>query len=401
MEEMGLVRNAKLSVLLCSVLLACSGRYVSNPRDGAGVETGVGAGAASATGGQGTGNGGQTDVTPPAETAGAIAVGGATSIGGGATMAGAPPQMVDDAACGVPVGQPPAIDAPITNYMMWWLRLSKLIWAGKLHAPPGDLPFSISYEQAGQIADDAIDQAIAETKGIPGVEPFVRHWLHLADPSTALLVDWNGMLSRGPAAESLFALRFDTTRAGAFTEPAFLVAQPTISRRGTMMIEALFNQQVPLEPPGVPPFMPPAGKTRREGLVQAVANPQCAACHSVFDPPGWSLENYDELGKYVSLDAGQPVDASGRCRLPSSGVEIQFKDIVDLGGQLTHTCDANLGLADQFLIFALEQSAAGNPTLDDSHDLDRARMQRAFMRSGRTYRSLLKAFAQGPAIREN
>jgi hypothetical protein len=207
------------------------------------------------------------------------------------------------------------------------------------------------------------------------------------------------------AVTALLTLRFDSTRTGAFTEPAFLAARPTISQRGTVMVEALFNQEVPPEPPGAPPFMPPPGLTRREGLAEAVSSPGCAACHRFVDPLGLSLENYDQYGSYVSVDAGQPVDASGTYRLPGSEVGIDFEDIADLGRQLLDTCDANLGLADQFFVFALEQSHASGPNLDpilgDGHQLDRARLRQAFMRSGRTYRSLIKAFAQSPAIREN
>ena len=147
--------------------------------------------------------------------------------------------------------------------------------------------------------------------------------------------------------------------------------------------------------------MPPAGLTRRQALEQSLAGPACAACHHLIDPLGYSLENYDAQGKYVSVDAGQPVDASGTYPLPSSRVEIAFKDIADLGRQLLDTCDANFGLADQFLVFALEQSGVANPSLDDSHQLDRERLRQAFMRSGRSYRSLIKAFAQSQAIRAN
>jgi hypothetical protein len=347
-------------------------------------------------------------MTPPPETGGGFAVGGAMSTGGSitptaGTMAvagGAPPQWVDEAACGVPVGQPQAISAPITNYMLWWSRLSKLIWADQAHAAPADLPSSISYQQAGQIADEVIDQAIMETKGIPGITPFVRRWLQLDELSAPLVADWNRTLSKGPAITGLLTLHFDTTRVGAFTEPAFLTRQPAISWRGAAMVQALFDQQVPPEPPGITPFMPPAGVTRREGLSQAVASPACAACHSLFDPVGFSLENYDRYGMYGTVDAGQAVDASGSCRLPVSGIEIQFKDIADLGQQLLDTCDANFGLADQFLVFALEQSRIANPSLDDNQ-LDRASMRQAFMRNGRTYRSLIRAFAQSQAMTGN
>ncbi|MEO6598805.1 MAG: DUF1588 domain-containing protein, partial [Polyangiaceae bacterium] len=341
------MRQAKLRLLLCSGLLACSGRYVSNPGDGAG--------ATSAMGGTSSGASGTSQVTPPLEAGSPAAVGGATSVGSGSAVAGAPPQMVTDTACGVPVGQTTAITDPIANYMTWWFRLSRLIWGAEGHAAP-EMPSPLSYQQAGRIADTAIDQASAETKGIPGVGLFVRNWLQVEDVSTPLLADWNSALSTGAAIDALLTLRFDSTRLGAFSEPAFLSANATISWRGTVMSEALFAQVVPLEPPGVAPFVAPAGLTRREGLSQAVASANCAVCHALIDPLGWSLENYDQYGKYVRFDAGQAVDASGSYRLSKWGGAISFANVEDLGLQLTRTCDANLGLADGFLSFAIEQS---------------------------------------------
>ncbi len=87
--------------------------------------------------------------------------------------------------------------------------------------------------------------------------------------------------------------------------------------------------------------------------------------------------------------------------MPGSGGQIEFKDIADLSRQLTNTCDANLALADRFLLFAVQQSRPEAPpaALDPSNQVERVRMRQAFMRSGRTYRSLIKAFAQGQAIR--
>ena len=387
----GSMRHAKLGLLLCSTVLACSGRYVGNPGDG----EGAGARAPSATGGKSTG-GGEAEATPP------VGLGGATSVGAGAStaggdVAGPPPPLTLDTACGVPLGQPSTITSPITNSMMWWFRLSKLIWGAQGHAAP-ELPTPLSYPQAGKLADAAIDQALAETQGIPGVEAFVRSSLRVDPATTPLLGDWNAALSRGPALDALLGLRLDGQRVGAFTEPAFLKTQPTISWRGTVLFEALFAQQMPPEPPGGAPFMPPAGLTRREGLAEAASSPACAGCHHLIDPLGWSLENYDQDGKYVTSDAGQPVDASGRYTLPKSGAELQFQNIDDLGLQLTQTCDANLGLADRFLTFAMEQSPPGNPLPDDLLVSERARVEQAFMRNGRTYRSLINAYAQGRLI---
>lgn len=389
------MRQTKLGWLLCSTLLACSGRYVSNSHD-AGGEPAVGTGAVGAGGGKAVGAGGNG--ATPSVVGGAAGTGGTTSSAGAPVSDGAGLEMLGDTGCGVALGMPAPLDGAITNTMMWWFRVSKLIWGAQGHAAP-DLPSSITYEQAGKLADAAMDQAIDETKGIPGVEPFLRSWLRIETSTEPLLVDWNSALSRGPALAALLGTRLDATRVGSFTEPAFLAEQPSASWRGMVMAEALFSQQVPPEPPGIQHPPPPSGVTRREALAAAVVNPVCAGCHQFIDPLGWSLENYDEYGQYVTVDAGKPVDASGSYTVPGSNTPLQFQNIEDLGRQLTGTCAANLGLADRFLAYALEQSQLAQPLLGTILDLEDARLRQAFIRSGVTYRSLVKAFAQSQAIR--
>jgi hypothetical protein len=41
-------------------------------------------------------------------------------------------------------------------------------------------------------------------------------------------------------------------------------------------------------------------------------NPVCAACHKIMDPIGFSLENFDLIGKYRTTDGGLKIDASGQ-----------------------------------------------------------------------------------------
>ena len=41
------------------------------------------------------------------------------------------------------------------------------------------------------------------------------------------------------------------------------------------------------------------------------ANPVCASCHARMDPLGLSLENFDAIGQWRTVDAGHPIDASG------------------------------------------------------------------------------------------
>jgi hypothetical protein len=52
--------------------------------------------------------------------------------------------------------------------------------------------------------------------------------------------------------------------------------------------------------------------TMRERLAQHRADPNCAGCHAVMDPLGFSLENFDAVGRWRTVgDAGEPVDAEG------------------------------------------------------------------------------------------
>jgi hypothetical protein len=53
-------------------------------------------------------------------------------------------------------------------------------------------------------------------------------------------------------------------------------------------------------------------KSMRERLNEHRANPACANCHSVIDPLGFALENFDVLGGWRMVDeAGRSLDTEG------------------------------------------------------------------------------------------
>jgi hypothetical protein len=50
----------------------------------------------------------------------------------------------------------------------------------------------------------------------------------------------------------------------------------------------------------------------RERLAQHRTDPSCNGCHTVIDPLGFALENFDAVGGWRTTDeAGKPIDASG------------------------------------------------------------------------------------------
>ena len=87
--------------------------------------------------------------------------------------------------------------------------------------------------------------------------------------------------------------------------------------RGKFLLNNIFGLPVPPPPAGVDtnlaenkPGAIPA--SIRERLAQHRTNPGCAGCHSVIDPLGFALENFDVIGGWRTVDeSGKPVDAAG------------------------------------------------------------------------------------------
>jgi len=85
--------------------------------------------------------------------------------------------------------------------------------------------------------------------------------------------------------------------------------------RGHWILENILGIPPPPPPPNVPALeeTKAAGKalTVRERLAVHRDKPACRGCHQLMDPVGFSLENYDAVGRWRSQEAGVPVDAAG------------------------------------------------------------------------------------------
>ena len=49
--------------------------------------------------------------------------------------------------------------------------------------------------------------------------------------------------------------------------------------------------------------------TMREKITQLTSETACLSCHSVINPLGFALENYDAIGRWRAKDNGQPIDS--------------------------------------------------------------------------------------------
>jgi mono/diheme cytochrome c family protein len=89
--------------------------------------------------------------------------------------------------------------------------------------------------------------------------------------------------------------------------------------RGKWFLQTFLGVSPPDPPPNVPAVKPPqqdmAGNakepTMRERMRMHHVNPVCSSCHSVFEPIGLALENFDGIGAWRLKDEGQPIDAAG------------------------------------------------------------------------------------------
>jgi hypothetical protein len=114
-------------------------------------------------------------------------------------------------------------------------------------------------------------------------------------------------------------------RRGLIGKGAFLTTTSKPERtspvtRGKWVMTNLLGMSPPDPPPDVPPLKPRTGDaagnatepTMRQKMMEHRVRPDCVQCHSLMDPIGFSLENFDGIGRWRSHDESAPVDASAQ-----------------------------------------------------------------------------------------
>jgi hypothetical protein len=87
--------------------------------------------------------------------------------------------------------------------------------------------------------------------------------------------------------------------------------------RGKYVLSTFLNTPPPAPPPNVPTLEESnkeatVPKTVRAQLELHRGNPACASCHSVIDPVGFALENFDSVGNWRDAGPdGAPLDVAG------------------------------------------------------------------------------------------
>jgi hypothetical protein len=137
----------------------------------------------------------------------------------------------------------------------------------------------------------------------------------------------NERLARHYGIRGVYGTRFrkvdleDSNRWGLLGHGSLLSLTSVSSRtspiiRGKFIMTELLNSPPPPPPDDVPALeeSAPEGRpsTVREQLELHRANPNCAVCHNVIDPPGFALENFDAIGTWrETTREGLKIDAAG------------------------------------------------------------------------------------------
>lgn len=272
------------------------------------------------------------------------------------------------------------------------------------------------------LAVEEADDLAKDEKAFPGFDAALRAdlrhslevmvdevvWSEKSDYRELLLTDSLPVNARiaqfygvpdAPAGDAFMKVRFDPgQRAGVFTHP-FLLATFAYHRSSSPIHRGVFLTRNVLgrflkPPPMAIEFMDDRfdpSLTMREKVTELTGKPNCMGCHATINPLGFSLENFDAVGRFRTTDNSKPVDAQSEY-LTSDGERITLRGPRDLANHAAASEDARRGFVRQLFQHAVKQAPAayGPGTLDT--------LDRQFLASGCHIRHLLVEIATVAAL---
>ncbi len=210
--------------------------------------------------------------------------------------------------------QDPRAEALATRFASQWLRLQDLY---KIHPDAQHFPY---FDQTLTVAMERETELL--------FEHLVREDRSLLELLTADYTFVNERLARhygvpGVSGSDFRMVRHESPhRRGVLGHASILMMTSHANHtspvlRGKWVMEVLLGSPPPPPPPVVPSLdeveTAQNGRelTTRERMEQHRANPSCNSCHSVIDPIGLALENFDVTGAWRIKENGNPIDASG------------------------------------------------------------------------------------------
>lgn len=189
-------------------------------------------------------------------------------------------------------------------------------------------------------------------------------------------------------------------RSGVITHPYLLAAfsYPTSTspiHRGVFLTRNIVGRALK-PPPMAIEFKDndfPADLTMREKVAELTRSDACQSCHSVINPLGFSLENYDAVGRWRTEENRKPIDASGDYTT-HDGKTIRLTGARDVAEYAASSESAQKAFIEQLFHQVVKQPLLAYGA--DVHD----RLHRAFVDSNFNVQQLMAEIATLAALHD-
>jgi mono/diheme cytochrome c family protein len=208
----------------------------------------------------------------------------------------------------------PRAEALVQNFAGQWLYLRNL---------KNQIPNSLEFPDF----DDNLRQALQRETEL-FFNSIIQEDRNVLDLMTADYTFVNERLAKHYGIPNVYGSHFrrvavaDDARKGLLGQGSILMVTSHTDRtspvvRGKLILENLMGAPPPPPPAMVPPLKESAvreGKvlSMRERMEEHRENPACSGCHSIMDPIGFAMENFDAVGAWRTHEARLPIDASGQ-----------------------------------------------------------------------------------------
>lgn len=174
-----------------------------------------------------------------------------------------------------------------------------------------------------------------------------------------------GLSGNFPASGLVKADLDANVRAGLLTQVGFLsvnahAADTSPIERGVQIQRDMLCNTIPPPPVDVDRTLPPLSPdihTQRQRVEAVTAAQSCSGCHGRINPPGFSLESFDAVGRVQTTDNGYPVDTTGEMTI--DGELVAFNNAVDVAKAVGASEQARRCYATKLVRYVYQRKESG------------------------------------------
>ena len=178
-------------------------------------------------------------------------------------------------------------------------------------------------------------------------------------------------------------------RAGILTHPYLMTAfayssESSPIHRGVFLVRGILGVSLRPPPEAVAPLAADLHPmlTTRERVTLQTRGTSCTSCHGIINPLGFTLEQFDAVGRFRELDRGKKIDTSGQYHT-RSGQTVTFTGVRDLARFLADSEEVHTAFTEQMFHHLVQQPVrAYGPSTQ-------AQLRQSFVASGFNLRKLV------------